>query len=56
VDLLVRGGLAVQEVCAERPTLEEVVLAVTGAGSDRLDSAALPAQDDEAPERNQANA
>ncbi len=38
VTLLVRDGLRVQEVMAERPTLEEVVLAVTGAGSDRIDS------------------
>ena len=38
VELLIRDGLRVQEVLAERPTLEEVVLSVTGAGSDRVDS------------------
>jgi ABC-type multidrug transport system ATPase subunit len=38
VDLLVRAGLRVTEVSAERPTLEQVVLAVTGAGDDRVDS------------------
>ena len=38
VELLVRESLRVQEVVAERPTLEEVVLSVTGAGSDRVDS------------------
>ena len=38
VELLVRDGLRVQEVVAERPTLEEVVLSITGAGSDRVDS------------------
>ena len=35
---LVGGGVRVHEVVAERPTLEEVVLSVTGAGSDRVDS------------------
>ena len=56
VDVLVRGGLAVQEVRAERPTLEEVVLAVTGAGSDRLDSAPPPARNGRAPEANEDDA
>ncbi len=38
IELLVRHGLRVQEVVAERPTLEEVVLSITGAGNDRVDS------------------
>ena len=38
VDRLVGAGLKVLEVVAERPTLEQVVLSVTGAGSDRVDS------------------
>ncbi len=36
VDQLVRGGVRIREVGAERPTLEQVVLAVTSAGSDRV--------------------
>ncbi len=38
VDRLVGAGLKVHEIVVERPTLEEVVLSVTGAGSDRVDS------------------
>jgi ABC-2 type transport system ATP-binding protein len=36
---LVRGGVRVDEVVEERPTLEQVVLSVTSSGSDRVDGA-----------------
>ena len=36
VELLVGGGVRVSEVGLDRPTLEEVVLAVTSAGNDRV--------------------
>ncbi|MFI5099643.1 MAG: ATP-binding cassette domain-containing protein [Actinomycetes bacterium] len=42
VELLVRGGVRVSEVGVERPTLEEVVLAVTSAGNDRVAGAEPP--------------
>jgi ABC-type multidrug transport system ATPase subunit len=41
---LVSAGLRVSEVSAERRSLEELVLAVTGAGSDRVDGVAAPSQ------------
>ncbi len=34
---LVAAGVAVHEVVAERRSLEDVVLALTGSGSDRID-------------------
>ena len=34
---LVAGGVRVTEISAERRSLEDVVLAVTGSGSDRVD-------------------
>jgi ABC-type multidrug transport system ATPase subunit len=37
--LLVGAGLRVSEIAAERRSLEELMLAVTGSGSDRIDSA-----------------
>jgi ABC-2 type transport system ATP-binding protein len=49
VAALVGAGIRVVEVLAERPRLEDIVLAVTGAGSDRVDSAA-PASGPPAPE------
>jgi ABC-2 type transport system ATP-binding protein len=36
VDLLVGGGVRISEVTPERPTLEEVVLAVTSTGADHI--------------------
>jgi ABC-2 type transport system ATP-binding protein len=42
VAALVRANVRIEEVVAERPRLEDVVLAVTGAGSDRVDSPAAP--------------
>jgi ABC-2 type transport system ATP-binding protein len=39
VNLLVAADLRVTEVAPERRTLEEVVLSVTSAGSDRVDNA-----------------
>jgi ABC-type multidrug transport system ATPase subunit len=49
---LVTGGLRVTEVSAERRSLEDLVLSVTGSGSDRIDSpaprsAAAPAAGEE---------
>jgi ABC-type multidrug transport system ATPase subunit len=38
-DLLVRGGIAVRELIAERNSLEQIVLERTSAGSDRVDVA-----------------
>jgi ABC-type multidrug transport system ATPase subunit len=40
---LVSGGLRVSEVAAERRSLEDLVLSVTGAGSDRIDGTPVPA-------------
>jgi len=45
---LVSAGLRVSEVSAERRSLEEVVLAVTGAGSDRVDGVRAPAREETA--------
>ncbi len=39
---LVRAGVRVTEIAAERRTLEQVVLEVTGSGSDRIDAPPLP--------------
>ena len=36
---MVAAGVRVQEVVAERRSLEQVVLSVTSAGSDRVDGA-----------------
>jgi ABC-type multidrug transport system ATPase subunit len=41
---LVTAGLRVTEVTSERRSLEDLVLSVTGSGSDRVDGAAVPAQ------------
>jgi ABC-type multidrug transport system ATPase subunit len=45
---LVSAGLRVSEVSAERRSLEELVLAVTGAGSDRVDGMPEPSEADDA--------
>jgi ABC-2 type transport system ATP-binding protein len=37
---LVAGGIRVTELAAQRRSLEQVVLAVTGSGADRVDPAA----------------